>query len=341
MEAQPKELDLFEFVDMLLRRKYLILSMIFAALIAASVYCYFLRPKAAKRYSIQMRFRCIDVTVRDPSDTFRDLNQLLGAMKSQFMGDTIRWFENRMYKANLQQKRGGGYLPDIQVERKGDFFKMKMDSRDPETGKQILEDVFTIFINSGLFINLKNDMNRLCQDTLEKRRIALENSRSRIGIRKDLLADYRMEIDIVDTRITQLRALLREIEEKGTASGPAPDSLLRRNLANDYETLLRDFIDMLEKRHIRAKAMIRWLHGETAHFEKQMALQKREVDTLAQAMVKIDDFLDFKEPYYEERPPGRRYSDIRIIGFTVMLAAFFGALIAFILGINERRQKQI
>ena len=338
-----KEIDLFELIEIVFKRKYLIISIIMISVLTVSFYVYLLRPDVPKRYSINMVLRYIDLKVIGQSKQLGQLNGNLSKFRDKIINDTVFWFNSWSYKADLQEKLGLVDLPDVTCERKGGFLNLNMTYPVTEDGKRMLTEVFEIFLSSDIFKHYQDGIEKSFEKTMKEIQLERNNENKKIVAIMDILKDYLVEIEDTDKRISNLQQRMKQLEKQritiDSNHSKSRTSLIK--LYDDYKDTIIKYINDLEKQIFKIKSSIRFVNIERNELDKKIALQQIEIENLDKEMGQSNKILDTEKPYYEELPLKKRFSNLKIIGFTTALAAFIGIVIAFLMGIRDRQQAAV
>ena len=171
---QEGEFDLFDLIEILKKRKYLVISIFMISIIAASIYNYWFVFKTPSEYSIS-------TVIRLPNE--QHINQNLF---NQLDG----WFASGAYKSALKEKHAISNIPRIETKVHNLIFaQLRLVYTDAEKGKQILKDVLEILRESEMLKKFFGDMENSTKQGIKSNEDRLneakfEFNQSKILIRK-------------------------------------------------------------------------------------------------------------------------------------------------------------
>ena len=167
-DASDREIDIFEFVDLIIKRKSIIIYSLVVSIIIGTLYSYFNIYKFPPLYEISMVIRL----PYDDSLNHNVFNQLDG------------WFASGAYKAELKKLNNLNDAPIIStVVHQRAFAELNMNYSNAEKGKIILNSVLEVLTNSNF---LKTHF----KDSIE----ILETNRNSTKVQYELLLNKKKDI---------------------------------------------------------------------------------------------------------------------------------------------------
>ena len=155
------EIDLFEFVRIILKRKLFVLSVIMISVTGALFYFYFIRPDAPKSYFIKTVIQVKSLQINEKGRSISRLNKDLSGLRNQFISKATAWFKIKAYKTSLQKDIETGKLPTITMKNNSEFLTLEMIYHDPEEGKRLLTKIVNNFISKEMGYTYINDLKKI------------------------------------------------------------------------------------------------------------------------------------------------------------------------------------
>ena len=334
------EIDLFEFVRIILKRKLFVLSVIMISVTGALFYFYFIRPDAPKSYFIKTVIQVKSLQINEMDDLFRDINKDLSGLRNQFISKATAWFKIKAYKTSLQKDIETGKLPTITMKNNSEFLTLEMIYHDPEEGKRLLTKIVNNFISKEMGYTYINDLKKIFDKHIKLVRQKLHNFSRKTTVMNDLVASYRFQIETLHGRIENFKVQLNELDalKSDMISTHGEDPVIITGLIDDHKDTLEKTINHLKQGQIQAASSVRFINLELDEIQTKHTQQQLKIEILNKESGESDSPFTTRDAYFEDRPPRKRYSNIQITGIVGVLAAFLGVVIAFILGINERRK---
>ena len=146
--AIKEEIDLFDFIEILIKRKYVILSITVIAVFFALIYIYAHNFNAPRSFIIETSIRGVDISNIELPESFKVLNQKLNISKRNYENYSKKWFQTQAYKPYLQDNQKILFLPDIIFTDGGHYYNLKMIYPDAEQGVSILTEVIKALLQT-------------------------------------------------------------------------------------------------------------------------------------------------------------------------------------------------
>ena len=303
----PKyELDLFDFIDILLKRKYMVLAMLGAAVMIAAIYCFGIRADLPAIYKIQTGFRYPDkndLVSYEPDNTHQKINFFL-KVKSLI--------DSGIFKGKLQEHFTLDAVPDISVDSAGysvPVLTLTLNHPDVKKGKQILKAVVK-----------QLQSNQVIQDLI-KREIEVITA----DINK-----YKIENDILKNKVSRLEATYIKMENLdklkfGSSNSNADSTELIRIIEKQKRQmdLSRTFHEDLMNRIVR----------EIKQNQDRIGIFENKLKNINMAFVPEGSISS-------EKVAQHRISAMRIAVISGIVGLALGVVLAFILEIKARRFSQ-
>lgn len=177
-------IDLFDLLEIILKRKYLVICFVIIAVLGASFYSYVILPKGPQGYSVQ--------AVAAPTISGLTLDKVTA------------WFSSGVYKAALQEQHKGSSIPDIASSVTGNKrLKLRMTSSNASEGRQMMGEVVKILNESSFVGEMKKEF-------FERQKAKEEAVKAKEEAEKDLKAlDYETKLKLLDL---DQRSNLKELE---------------------------------------------------------------------------------------------------------------------------------
>ena len=317
-----EEIDIFEFFDIITKKKILVISFCLAAMLSAGFYCFLLRPEVSPLYSIKMELRCPDRTDMLPTAD-GDPNKIpnLATLASS-------WFSAGAYLGAIQEQFHLSKVPGIQSERASNKLKLlnlHMTYPDVDEGKRILMAVRDLLKSS-----------QTLQSVLTKEKDAITAE-----IKKETLALNRLGDEIVRTRDTADH--VAKILKAEVTLGVEPESI-RSQISNLPTSVRAAFENGVKRLRIRLRQQqMQFALSLKAHqslldrlqFERES--RKSRVDRLHHMIITLEKTFDSEGPIYSDLIlTEERTANYQIIGVAGIAGIFLGILIVFLSEVKKR-----
>ena len=316
-----EDMDIFEFLDIVISRKRVLFGFLFMALLASGVYCYLLRPEVAPSHSIAMTLRCPDRTdmltvAGDAPENTPDLTTL-----------AVNWIGVGAYRGAVQDRFHLPAAPELHAEVSPTGLKLlqlRMTYSDLAEGKRILMTVRELLKSSP---TLKDVLTR------ERTKIAIEIQNERLNLK-------RVDEEIAHTRATADGAA--KILEPNDAAGGKPETLpaqvrmlpesVRPGFENSVERMMKRLRQLQTQLLLSLKtqyALMDRLVVEREGRKTRLGILQQKIDTLEQTF-------DSEGPIYSDLILTERTANYQIIGVAGIVGIFFGIFIIFLSEVKKR-----
>ena len=198
-ENQPKyEIDLFDFIDILIKRKFIIISFFGVAIIFAVIYCFILRGEIPTIFDLLIGVRYPDqseVVSYEPDNPKQKINIGL-KLKSLIEGGILN--------GKLQDALSVETIPRIKVEMPKyslPVLRLTLRHHNENDGKKILKTVVDLIQHDQIIqdilkkerkllsaeINKLSIENNIIQQKIDQLKEAINNNKRLVGISKEQL----------------------------------------------------------------------------------------------------------------------------------------------------------
>jgi len=334
------DIDLFDAIEIILKRKILLISIIVVSILLSSVYVYIFVDEKPRTYSISTGFNVRTFAIHNSIDSLKDMNEVLQKSIDAFKVKVGYWFLNDFYKADVQEKMGLQDIPKVKVNPRGLFVDLKMRYPIVETGKKIIKVVMDSIVNSDITKEVFGIVNGIYEMEVDRRHLKLKEIMNTIEEKQNLLSRQKFDIENTDKSIVNLKSRMKQLnnQKQNLFSGNTKEAILTELYDNYHDTII-EFIVYLENQKMRIESMNKTSNLQLFELRKEQKIQQTVIDILNQKKIKLKDIFEFEKIYYEPIFDNK-ISKMRILGFSTVLGIFFGILIAFILGLRDRRLLQ-
>lgn len=308
-EERPQfDIDLFDFVDILFKRKWMILSIFGVAIFLSAIYCYLLRSEAPEGYVVKIGIRHpqqSDVVSLDPNDPSQKIN-IARIVKDLVVRD--------QFNGKLQDRFKFESVPDIEADIQPlPVLILTLYHKDKNEGRKILEAAIE-------FIQ---------QDEILRRMIEKE--------KKLLLADidkFRIENETIDRKIVNLKDIISTIDRILGEDKENLLAILKDLAANTKSTELAQYLEV----QLRQLELSRMYHNELLYRLVQETTHNKE------KIINLEYRLEpFKNPFLPQGTISTspyfadQVSAKRVIAVSGIIGLAIGFVLAFLLGVKARR----
>ena len=306
------ELDLFDFIDILLTRKYVVLMIFGATVMIAVIYCFGLRAEPPAIYEIQMGIRCpdkADIISYEPDNPKQKIS----------IGQKVKsLIEGGMFKGNLQKNFRLETVPDIQVEIQSiPALKMILTYHSEDDGKKILKHIFNLLHSDPIIQTILSKERKLIANEIEK---------------------YSMENNIFEQKIVQLKEGIKKIDNLQQINQEKLDIFLVNMKENEK---VIELIRLLEKQVLHF-SMSQTIYNELLNrLVREVKHNKDEVDGLENRLKNINKAFEPEGSIYSALVPIKRISNKKIIAMSGVIGLALGVMLAFILEVKARRSDEV
>ena len=302
------ELDLFDFIDILLKRKYVVLMIFGATVMIAVIYCFGLRAEPPAIYEIQMGIRCpdkADIISYEPDNPKQKIN-IAQKVKSLIEGG--------MFKGNLQKSLRLETVPDIQIEIHSiPALKIILKHHSEDDGKKILKHIFNLLHSDPIIQTILSKERKLIANEIEK---------------------YNVENDILEHKIVQLKEGIKRNDNMQRINQEKLDIFLMNMKENEK---VIELIRLLEKQVLHFSMSLTIYNELLNRFVWEAKHNKDEVDNLENKLENINKAFEPEGSIYSALVPIERISNKKIIAMSGVIGLALGVILAFILGVKARR----
>ena len=304
------ELDLFDFIDILLKRKYLVLSIFGAVALIATIYCFGLRGEIPAVYKIQMVVRCpgkTDVVSYDPDKPKQKIN----------IGNKVAsLIRSGAVKGKLQKQLKLETVPEINVEIASNalpVLTLRLNHHDKEEGKKILNEVNKFLQSDQIIQSILNKENKLISADIKEYRI----KNTVIGKKNLQLETGVNNINyLLNTNREWMDRLLQDIREKEKAV---------------------ELIRFFEKQLLQL-TMNRTIYNELLNrYITEINQNKSEIGILENKLENIGKAFEPEGSISSSLIHIERISNQKIIAISGIIGLALGILFTFILEVRARR----
>ena len=304
------ELDLFDFIDILLKRKYLVLSIFGAVALIAAIYCFGLRGENPAVYEIQMVVRCPDKSDVVSYETDSPTKKIDIGLKVASL------IKSGVIKGKLQKHFKLETVPEINVGIASyalPVLTLRLNHHDAEEGKKILNKVNKFLQSDQIIQSILNKENRLISADIN---------------------EYKIKNKILDQKILQLEANINNINNLLKTNREWMDGLIQ-DIREKGKT--NELIRFFEKQ-LRQLTMSRPIYNELLNrYISEINQNKNEVGNLENKLENIDKAFEpegsiSSSLIYIERIPNKK-----IMAISGIIGLALGIFLAFILEIRARR----
>ena len=306
------ELDLFDFIDILLKRKYLVLSIFGAVALIAAIYCFVLRSENPAVYDIQMVVRCpgkTDVVSYDPANPIQKIN----------IGNKVAsLIKSGAVKGKLQKQFKLETVPEINVDIASNelpVLTLRLNHHDEEEGKKIINEVNKFLQSDQIIQSILNKENKLIFADIK---------------------EYRIKNNVLGKKILQLEADINSINYLLKANREWMDRLIQDIREKEKATELMRFFDKL----LLQLAMSRTINNELLNrYISETNQNKNEIGNFENMLENIDKAFEPEGSISTSLIRIERISNKRIIAISGIIGLALGIFLAFILEVRARRSK--
>jgi len=326
------EIDFFEFIDIILKKKIIVLGFIFFSALAAAAYS-FLTPEAPTEYAVK-------IYVRYPiNNDFLSTDPGKPQQKMNFAEKVFEWIRIGTYKGAVQKALNLSEVPSIEWDAaRGQFplIMMRIVYRDKETAVRMLDEIHRALRSSPVLSQIID---------AEKALLTAKKAKSERRI-----SDWKKTINSLDRHKSQaviledktrciLNRLISLASFTDTASG-AGSHIPEQNMAGGdlpCPQTIHELIEYLERqRQQLALSNIAFTRFKET-LEQLIVKEKGHVNDLLRRMNVMNKTFDKEGKTYITTIEPLRTSPFKILGISTIIGLFLGVLIAFGIEIRARR----
>lgn len=316
-----EDMDIFEFLDIVISRKRVLFGFLFTALLTSGIYCYLLRPEVSPSHSIAMTLRCPDRTdmltvAGDAPENTPDLTTL-----------TVNWIGVGAYLGAVQDRFHLPAAPEVRAEVSPiglKLLQLRVTYSDLAEGKRILTTVRELLKSSP---TLKDVLTR------ERAKIATEIQNERLNLK-------RVDEEIAHTRAAAAGAA-KILEPNDAAEGkpetlPAQVQMLPETIRPGFENSVERMMNRL--RQLQTQLLLS-LKTQYALMDRLLVERDDRKDRLGILQQKIDTLeraFDLEGPIYSDRIPVKRIAAYQIMGVAGIVGLFLGIFTLFLSAVKKK-----
>ena len=306
------ELDLFDFIKILLKRKYLILLIFGAAAILTGIYCYGLRGEIPTSYKIQMIVRFphpFDVISQDPDNPEQRIN--IG-------NKAVSIIQSGAIKGKLQEHFKMESLPQIGTGLTGpglSLLILELHHPDKEEGKRIIGAVHKFLRSEQIIQNLLKTEENLIIAEINK---------------------YKTETEALAHKISRLETDIGKVDNLLKAN----KEWMNRLIQDIGEETAIEFIRLFEKQFQQLAVSQRVYHDLLYRLMLDGNRNRRMTGKFENKLENIKKVFEPEGPISSTLVQSKRISNRKIIAMAGIIGLALGIFVAFILEMRARRLGQ-
>tara|TARA_B100000315_G_C14582527_1_gene591273 strand:+ start:2175 stop:3167 length:993 start_codon:yes stop_codon:yes gene_type:complete len=323
----PKEIDIFEFIELIIKRKYLIIVSLIVSIIMGSLYSYLIIYSKPEKYLIRM-------VIHLSHD--QNLNQNL-------FNQVNGWFYSGAYKEKIKKIHRLNIAPEIETRmHQKAFVELKMHYSDAAKGKKILKSILEVFAGSEFLKKHLGDSKDKIIGTRRSAEINYKKLKDELGMIKEKINGYSEKINNNMEKIAALKGDLKKSQEfQREASINGEKNELKLKLYFMYREKLDSFINYIDRNNIQQKDEIFFENVKLKEIENKMIISQEAVSFYNKRINKLENQYTIESPPEAIRLPlNKTIKAIKTIGMAIIIGLFFGAFLALLLGIKERRHRE-
>ena len=320
---QEGELDLFDLIEILKKRKYLVISIFMISIFAGSIYNYWFVYKIPSEYSIS-------IAVHLPHEEH---------INNKFFNQLDGWFASGAYKSALKEKHAMLNIPRINTKvHNPAFAQIRMVYPSAEKGKQILKDVLEILRESLMLKEFYGDLENSTKQGIKSNEDRLNEFKFEFNKNKILIEKLQFKKQSNKVNIERLKSKQKKLDKsKNNFIVKNEDSQIYNQLYYDYKDEINLFISYLDKDIQQIEYDILLENDRLNEIKKKMVSHQNQVDFLQGKIVSL------KKPYHTEAPPfaellpSKKMSEMtKILAITGIVGFLIAGFIAFLLELKDR-----
>lgn len=329
LKLGSEEIDIFEFIEILFKRKYIILFFFAASILFGVIYSYFFMHEEPNKYSIHM------VLKTDAGDNVMVMSNL--------HSDVQNWFQSGTYKGILKEESKSSNIPDIIPKSRGSYLlELRIIHPDLVEGKRILKRAREIMINS-----------ESCKKSVNK---AIEQVNSMTKLVDNDLNLLSNELVATEEKVNYFKAEKKKTLNKIAMlkNSPKEWGALRKG-NNDTQ----DRNDRINESLIPTKNEMTWLFSELerqvaileyssqltnkflGQVKREITIKQIETDKLKRNINALKNVFEMDGPLYDSVVPAIITPKYKPIGIAGVFGGFLGVIIGFLLEIKNRRRNGV
>ena len=305
------ELDLFDFLDALWKRKYLVAAIVIGVILITSLYCFGIRTDARTGYEIEMFIRYPsgeDVVSPEPNNPEQKID--IGKKVKFLIG-------NGVLNGVLRNKLAMADVPEINVQilnNNVSLLKLFFQYHDKDKSREIIDTVLRF---------LKTDS--LVQDILSKEKKLLSEEKKNLSL----------EIDSIRSKSEKMKKIIDSTDGLLMKTKQMDGRLMTDGSTSEYGSGdLAERLGMLSTRLIRSRRV----HQELLNrLIRDVQSKQKTLITIQHRLRNIENAFAVEGEMMSIILPESRISNKKIIVPSGIVGLALGMMLAFLLEIRSRR----
>jgi hypothetical protein len=316
-----EEIDIFYLLDIIIKKKVLVISSFLAAILSAGFYCYLLRPDVVPLYYLKMEIRCPDRTDMLPAPD-GDPNKIpnLSTLASS-------WFSAGAYLGAIQEQFHLTKAPEIRfgsASNKLKLLNLGMTYTDVGEGKRILIAVRELLKSSQTLQNVIIKEKEAIAAEIKKETVTLNRLGDEIVRTQGTADDVRKTLKAEDPFSVEPELFLSHIPN------------LPISVRTDFEKDIKHLRTRLRQQQLRLALSLKTHHSLLGRLQLERESRKSRVDRLHHMIITLEKTFDSEGPIYSDLILTDRTANYQIIGVTGIVGIFLGIFIVFLSEVKKR-----
>ena len=339
---KENEIDIFDFIEIIINKKYLMSLMIIVSVLLAIVYIYAFQTKPPKKYTIKLNLHEFNTPIVKPLNVFIEINKELAEIKNRFNYHTKKWFQMEAYKSQLSDKKETIELPKIKCNSETGYITLIMVYYDLEKGMKIIKDVVDLFYSTKQSKDMIKEVKEVLENAQVLSQLEFDNITDKYNRKKVLSDSYNSELITSTEKLKKLEADLEKSKQRRDAlfSTKNLNPTLVLSVDENIE-LIRQYISFLIAYTTKLKYFETVTHKEVYIISKEQKIKLQNLENITRKSTELNELIKYEKPYYEEFHFQKPLSKYKIVGLSMIIGFCIGAFLSCILGIREKRSNSM